>query len=115
MESNKAFTTILDFKASKANKTDTYRIGLATRDVAGYELGLKVWQVGGRDVSLSHAIIGLVEAEAIAEKLNYEYFNINPEQALKIVASSIKAQNARNSQVATNANKEFLCWHCWLA
>ena len=104
MESNKAFTTILDFKASKANNTDTYRIGLATRDVAGYELGLRAWPVGGRDVSLSNAnlrlcgvIIGLVEAEAIAEKLNYEYFNINPEQALKIVASSIKAQNARNS------------------
>jgi len=91
MKSDKAFTTILDFKASKANNTDTYTIGLATRDVAGYTVGFK-------GVNLSKMpIIGLVEAEAIAEKFNSEYFNINPEQALKIVASSIKAQNARNS------------------
>ena len=100
MESNKAFTAVIDFNKSKVNGKNTQEIVIAMRDVAGY---MRQSQFGrifpGLNAILIKELVDFPEAEVEKwiDELNRKHFGLNPEQAFNIVMSSIKAQNARNS------------------
>ena len=94
MKSNQAFTAVIDFDKSKVNEENTLQIVVVERDVPGYS---------SQDKMLNYILVReltgfpAVEVEKWIHDLNLKYFGLDREESFKIVASSIKAQNIRDS------------------
>ena len=91
---DKAFTTVIDFDKSEANQENTLEIVIVERDVPGYS---------SQDKMLNYILVRELtgfperEVEKWVDDLNLKYFGLDREESIKIVASSIKAQNISDS------------------